>query len=72
LLEPELEEAAFSLEPGQYSAVIATEVGYHILFVVERDAQHLLSPDAYLVMQENALGDWLAQKRAESEIVLAP
>jgi peptidyl-prolyl cis-trans isomerase C len=72
LLEPELEEAAFSLEPGQHSAVIVTEVGYHILFVVERDSQHLLSPDAYLVMQENALGDWLAQKRAESEIVLAP
>jgi len=72
LLEPELEEAAFSLEPGQYSAVIATEVGYHILLVVERDAQHQLSPDAYLVMQENTLGDWLAQRRAESDIVLAP
>jgi peptidyl-prolyl cis-trans isomerase C len=52
--------------------VIATEVGYHILFVLERDSQHLLSPGAYLVMQENALGDWLAQKRTESEIVLAP
>ena len=72
LLEPELEEAAFSLEPGQHSAVIATEVGYHILFVMERDLQHPLSPDAYLVMQENALNDWLAQRRAESDIVLAP
>jgi peptidyl-prolyl cis-trans isomerase C len=72
LLEPELEEAAFSLEPGQYSAVITTEVGYHILFVVERVPQHLLSPDAYLVMQENALGDWLSQKHAGSKIVLAP
>jgi len=72
LLEPELEEAAFSLEPGQHSDVIATEVGYHILLVVERDAQRPLSPDAFLVMQENALNDWLAQKREESEIVLAP
>jgi len=72
LLEPELEEAAFSLEPGQYSDVIVTEVGYHIIMVVERDPQHLLSPDAYLVMQEKALGDWLAQRRAESDIVLAP
>ncbi len=72
LLEPELEEAAFSLEPGQYSDVIASEVGYHILFVVERDLQHPLSPDAYLVMQEKALQDWLAQKRTESNIVLAP
>jgi len=72
LLEPELEEAAFSLEPGQYSDVIATDVGYHILFVIERDPEHQLSPDAYLVMQEKALQDWLAQKRTESDIVLAP
>ena len=72
LLEPALEAAAFSLEPGQHSDVITTEVGYHILLVLERDPQHLLSPDAYLVMQEKALQDWLAQKRTESKIVLAP
>ena len=72
LLEPELEKAAFSLEPGQYSGVIATEVGYHIILVIERDPQYPLSPDAYLVMQEKALDDWLAQRRAESRIVLAP
>jgi len=72
LLELELEEAAFSLEPGQYSDVIATEVGYHIILVTERDSQYPLSPDAYLVMQEQALGNWLAQRRTESEIVLAP
>jgi peptidyl-prolyl cis-trans isomerase C len=67
-----LEETAFSLAPGQHSDVIESEVGYHILLVVERDAQHPLSPDAYLVMQEKALQDWLAQERAESDIVLAP
>lgn len=72
LLEPKLEEAAFSMEPGQYSDVIATEVGFHFLLVVERDPQRQLSPDAYLGMQEKALGDWLAQKRTESDIVLAP
>lgn len=72
LLEPELEEAAFSLEPGQHSDVIETDVGYHIILVLERDPQHQLSPDAYLVMQEKALQDWLAQKRTESDIVLAP
>ena len=72
LLEPELEEAAFSLEAGQYSDVIETEIGYHILLVLERDPQHQLSPDAYLVMQEKALQDWLAQKRTESDVVLAP
>jgi len=72
LLEPELEEAAFGLEPGQYSDVITTEVGYHILMVLERETEHQLSPDAYLVLQEKALQDWLTQKRSESDIVLAP
>jgi peptidyl-prolyl cis-trans isomerase C len=72
LLEPELEEAAFSLQPGQYSDVIKTEVGYHILLVLERDLQHQLSPDAYLVMQEKALQDWLLQKRNDSDVVLTP
>jgi len=72
LLEPKLEEAAFSLVPGQYSDVIETDVGFHILLVLERDPEHQLSPDAYLVMQEKALQDWLEQRRAESDIVLAP
>ena len=72
LLEPELEDVAFSLEPGQHSGVIATEVGYHIIMVLEKDPQHQLSPDAYLVMQEKALQDWLMQKRNESDIVLTP
>jgi len=72
LLEPALEEAAFSLQPGEHSDVITTEVGYHIILVVERDPEHILSPDAYLVMQEKALQNWLTQARAESDVVLAP
>jgi len=72
LLEPELEEIAFSLQAGQVSDVIETEVGFHILLVLEHDLHHQLSPEAYLVMQENALRDWVAQKRAEVDIVLAP
>lgn len=72
LLEPKLEEVAFALQPGQYSEVIASDVGFHILYVVERDPQHPLSPDAYLMMQEGALQAWMEQARAKAVIVLSP
>jgi peptidyl-prolyl cis-trans isomerase C len=72
LLEPQIEEAAFSLEPGQYSEMITTEVGFHFVYVIERDSDHPLAPDAYLVMQENAIQDWLKKQRASGEIILAP
>ena len=52
--------------------MIETEIGYHILLVLDRDPEHQLSPDAYLVMQAKALQDWLSQKRTASDIVLAP
>ncbi len=72
LLEPQLEEAAFALQAGQFSEVIASQVGFHILYVVEREAQRPLSPDAYLMMQERALQAWLDQERARAVIVLSP
>ena len=62
-----LEEAAFSLQPGEYSEVIESEFGYHILQVLERGV-HPLSPDARLTLQRKALQDWLAEARTNSTI----
>ena len=64
--------AAFALQAGQYSDVIQTQAGYHILFVVERDPDHPLSPDALLTLQERAVADWLTQQRNKSTILFAP
>ena len=72
LLEPQIEEAAFSLQVGQFSGVIQTEAGFHIIKVLEREPQHPLSPDAYLAVQELALKDWVSKQRAEAAVVLAP
>ncbi len=69
---PSIEEAAFALQPGEYSAVVESSVGFHILYLVERDPAHQLSPDALLTLQERALQDWLTQRRIESTIVIAP
>ncbi|MFN2215764.1 MAG: YheU family protein [Anaerolineales bacterium] len=68
----QIEEAAFALQPGEYSQVIETIAGYSILKLIEKDGEHLLSPDALLTLQTRAIQDWLDNKRASSDIVIAP
>jgi len=72
LLDPNVEQAAFSLQVGQISGVIQTNVGYDIIEVLAQDPQHPLSPDAYLTLQERALNNWVSQQRAQAKIMLAP
>jgi parvulin-like peptidyl-prolyl isomerase len=72
LPHPEIEEVAFNLAIGEYSPVIETSVGYHIIQVVEKDPNRRLSPEARLVWQETAIRDWVAQKREQSDIVIFP
>ncbi len=72
LAEKAIEDAAFSLQPGQHSGIIQTAEGYHILMLVEHDPAHPLSPDALQVLQENAVRSWLQQRQQESSINPAP
>jgi peptidyl-prolyl cis-trans isomerase C len=68
LTAPEVETAAFSLQPGQTSEIIKSSLGYHIIQVIERDPQHPLSPDAKLTLQQAALKKWLEDRRAQSQV----
>lgn len=70
LTETILEEAAFSLEPGNYSGVIATSLGYHIIELVERQPDRPLEPAVLQAFQEKAVLDWLGQQRAASNITI--
>ena len=72
LSDSAIENATFALQPGQYSDVVQTQAGYDILFLVERDPAHLLSPDALVTLQEHAVQTWLTQQRNESKILFAP
>jgi peptidyl-prolyl cis-trans isomerase C len=66
--ETALEEAAFTLQPGQYSQVIKTDIGYHILYLVEKDPNHTLQPDARIALQRSMLQEWINDRRDQSEI----
>ena len=73
LLQPEVENAAFSLQPGQYSGIIPTNFGFHIVEVIELDPLHPLSKDAQLFMQRQALENWLDAQITQSTIeILVP
>lgn len=68
LLDAKLDEAAFSLQPGEFSAVIQTSAGYHILQVLEREPLLPLEFDARLALQRRAVQDWLVARRGQSQI----
>ena len=72
LLDTKFEEIAFSLAVGEHSDVIATDAGFHILRILERDPGRPLSPDATLVLQELALKKWIEEQRQQADVVLAP
>jgi parvulin-like peptidyl-prolyl isomerase len=72
LLEPAVEQAAFSMQVGEVSEIIQSPVGYHILKLLDRDQDRALSPDAYLALQEHALKNWVAEKRAAADVALVP
>jgi len=70
LLYPDIEAAAFLLAPGEHSGIIQTEIGYHIIQVMERSDAHPLTTDARLSLQTQALAQWLEARRAEAKIEL--
>ncbi len=68
LTVPELDDPVFALQPGEYTEIIETFLGFHIVQVIERDAQHHLSPGAYQTLQVQTVQDWLVDRRDQSNI----
>ena len=68
LFLPEIETAAFALQAGSYSPIIKTTYGYHIVYLIERDANHPLSPDEQIKANRDFLETWLKDQRSQSQI----
>ena len=57
------------MQPLEYSGIVETRLGFHILQLIEREPDRMLDPDARLVLQNNAVRKWLEDQRNQSEIV---
>jgi peptidyl-prolyl cis-trans isomerase C len=68
LVAPEVEEAAFALQPGQFSGVVTSPLGYHIVQVVERDPARSLSPDNLSLLQDQAVQKWIENLWAQAVV----
>lgn len=74
LLVPEIEAAAFALEPGEVSNVITGTVSggeptYYLVQVVDVDPQRSLSPDRRAMLLQERFEAWLAEQKAQADIV---
>ncbi len=67
LTSPEVEEVAFSLQPGAISGVVQSALGYHIVQVLDKGEREI-SPEHRVLLQDKALRDWLAGLWARAEI----
>ncbi len=67
LLVPAVETAVFDQPVGSYTEIIESEIGYHIVLVIDRAVRPLTS-DARLTLARQALYTWLDGRREASVI----
>ena len=72
LYQSDVENAVFNLQPGEYSPVIKTSYGFHLVKCIERDPQHALTPETRLLLQHQQLEKWMkdALSAAKIEILI--
>ncbi len=68
LTVPEIEAAAFALQPGELSDVVTTSLGFAIVRVEERDPGRALSSDQLRALRLAAVQAWLTEQLASAEI----
>ncbi|MBN2389226.1 MAG: peptidylprolyl isomerase [Anaerolineae bacterium] len=68
LTSTEVEAVAFALEPGQFSDVVQSSMGYHIVQLVERVPDMEIDPENLRLLREKASREWLEGLRATATI----
>ena len=68
LLSPELEDVVFRLATNERSEIVASDLGFHIVEVLERDPARAMSDEQLMPQREKKLTEWLTARRKASTI----
>lgn len=71
LLLPELDPILFAMEVGEISDIIETEIGFHIITVLEKETNRPLDPAVRQILKEKAIDDWLERRWKLSTIEIS-
>jgi parvulin-like peptidyl-prolyl isomerase len=63
-----VEAVVFSLDSGEVSPVLASELGYHIVKIERNDAERPLTPEQRQTLQKRAFQEWLTRQRGSAQI----
>jgi len=70
MTQPVVEQAAFELSQGQYSEIIESGIGFHIIQIMEKQDDRPLSGDARRILLQSYIDSWITEQREEAEIVI--
>jgi parvulin-like peptidyl-prolyl isomerase len=68
IMVPTFEETAFSTPPGEVSAPVQSEFGWHVIKVIEKEPDRPLTISTLQTLQGKVFEDWLSEQRAGSDI----
>ncbi len=68
LVASEVEDVAFSLQPGELSDVIASPMGFHIVQVTERDPDRAIGAENQQMLREQAVQEWVESLWSDAKI----